>query len=267
MVFATAGASGIGIKQGKVVCSHDDSTAHVADATEQLHDVGCRLCIEVTRGFIGKNNVGGVKDGASDDDALLLAAREFVGHLVALGVHAHLEEHLADALLAGSTFTPPCSAEHKVEVIVYVTVNKQLEVLKYNADTLAESRNLTGSLFMKMILSRRGTTRVLLFLCLFMSTNPAKADIVRGRVIDADSKEIVPLATLKFEQRYDNGTATYFLAADSIGNFLFFADGKGTLQASMLGYYPKSKMVFAYSDSRKDTIDVGAIELSWRPSG
>ena len=112
---------------------------------------------------------------------------------------------------------------------------------------------------------RRGAIRVLPLLCLLVSANDIQADIVRGRVIDTDSKESVPLATLKFEQRFDNGTATYFLTADSIGNFLFFADGKGTLQASMLGYYPKSKMVFAYSDSRKDTIDVGAIELKMSP--
>lgn len=118
---------------------------------------------------------------------------------------------------------------------------------------------------MKMILSRRGAIRVLLLLCLIVSTNKTHADIIRGRVIDADTKEPVPEAALAFEQRYDICTSIYNLTADSIGNFLFFADGNGTLKASMLGYYPKSKMVFAFSDTRKDTTDIGAIELKMSP--
>ncbi|MBR3022450.1 MAG: TonB-dependent receptor [Bacteroidaceae bacterium] len=118
---------------------------------------------------------------------------------------------------------------------------------------------------MKKILSRRGAIRVLLLLCLIVSTNKTHADIIRGRVIDADTKEPVPEAALAFEQRYDICTSIYNLTADSIGNFLFFADGNGTLKASMLGYYPKSKMVFAFSDTRKDTTDIGAIELKMSP--
>ena len=61
------------------------------------------------------------------------------------------------------------------------------------------------------------------------------------------------------------GSSTAWGKADSLGVFYLHADGKCTIEASMLGYYSKSKTVLAFSDSRKDTLDIGDIELKMSP--
>ena len=53
--------------------------------------------------------------------------------------------------------------------------------------------------------------------------------------------------------------------ADSVGCFSLHASGRGTIEASMLGYYAKTKPVLAFSDSSKDTLDIGDIELKMSP--
>ncbi|MBQ9636438.1 MAG: outer membrane beta-barrel protein [Prevotella sp.] len=103
---------------------------------------------------------------------------------------------------------------------------------------------------------------MILLLALVVGTLNASADIVKGRVVDAETKEPLAEAQVKFVQKVgDYGTSTYGLRADSVGIFTFFADGRGTIEVSMLGYYSKSKPVLAFSDSRKDTLDIGTIEL------
>jgi len=93
-----------------------------------------------------------------------------------------------------------------------------------------------------------------------------QADIVKGRVVDAETKEPLPEASVKLTQRYgDYGTMINSLKADSLGCFSVFASGRGSIEVSMLGYYSKSKPVLAFSDSRKDTLDIGTIELKMSP--
>ena len=93
----------------------------------------------------------------------------------------------------------------------------------------------------------------------------AYADIVKGRVVDAETKEPLPDASVTLTQKYDMGSSTAWGKADSLGVFYLHADGKCTIEASMLGYYSKSKTVLAFSDSRKDTLDIGDIELKMSP--
>ena len=93
-----------------------------------------------------------------------------------------------------------------------------------------------------------------------------QADIVKGRVVDAETKEPLPEASVKLTQRYgDYGTMISSLKADSLGCFSVFASGRGSIEVSMLGYYSKSRPVLAFSDSRKDTLDIGTIELKMSP--
>ena len=97
---------------------------------------------------------------------------------------------------------------------------------------------------------------------LIFSTLIAHADIIRGRVIDTDTRETLPGATVQYmkqinETSYSGST----VIADSLGRFSFYTDGRVELTVSMLGYYNKKKNVMALSDSRKDTLDIGAIEL------
>lgn len=101
------------------------------------------------------------------------------------------------------------------------------------------------------------TTILLVFSVLF-----AYADIISGRVIDTDTKETLPGATVQYmkqisETSYSGNT----VIADSLGRFSFYTDGRVELTVSMLGYYSKKKNVMSLSDSRKDTLDIGAIEL------
>ena len=90
----------------------------------------------------------------------------------------------------------------------------------------------------------------------------AQADIISGRVIDADTRETLPGATVKYMQQI--GETSYSgstVIADSLGRFSFHSNGRVELTVSMLGYYYKKKNVMALSDSRRDTLDIGAIEL------
>ena len=91
------------------------------------------------------------------------------------------------------------------------------------------------------------------------------ADILKGRVVDAETKEPVPEASVELEQRMDyNGhMAIWHMSgnADSLGYFTFALGGRGTLTASMLGYYPKTKVVMGFSNDTKDTLDIGDIAL------
>ena len=107
---------------------------------------------------------------------------------------------------------------------------------------------------------------ITIILALILGTITVQADIVKGRVVDAETKEPLPEASVKLTQRYgDYGTMIDNLKADSLGCFSIFASGRGSIEVSMLGYYSKSKPVLAFSDSRKDTLDIGTIELKMSP--
>jgi len=114
---------------------------------------------------------------------------------------------------------------------------------------------------------RCGSLRILLLLCLIVSKQTAvQADIVKGCVVDAETKEPLPEAQVKLTQRHgDYGTTISSLKTDSLGRFSLFCQGRGSIEVSMLGYYTKSKPVLAFSDSRKDTLDIGTIELKMSP--
>lgn len=100
---------------------------------------------------------------------------------------------------------------------------------------------------------------------LLLTVLPLRADILKGRIVDAETKEPLPEASLKLAQTIDyNGrTATMVMhsTADSLGCFRLNLRGRGMLEASMLGYYSKTKTVLGFSEDRKDTLDVGDIEL------
>ena len=97
---------------------------------------------------------------------------------------------------------------------------------------------------------------------LISSVLSVHADIISGRIIDTDTRETLPGATVQYMQQI--GETSYSgstVIADSLGRFTFYTNGRVELTVSMLGYYNKKKNVMALSDSRKDTLDIGAIEL------
>ena len=90
------------------------------------------------------------------------------------------------------------------------------------------------------------------------------ADIVRGRIIDAETGEGVPFAALEwlpFEGDVDVAGGMNKHLADSLGRFQFYAPGNGFLIVSMLGYENAGKDVSVFSESRRDTVMVGDIRL------
>ena len=107
---------------------------------------------------------------------------------------------------------------------------------------------------------------LLTLLAMLVASSAVFADIVKGRVVDSDTKEPLPEAIVKLTQKFgDNGYMMINGKADSLGVFLMHADGKCTIEVSMLGYYSKKKTVLVFSDSRKDTLDIGTIELKMSP--
>lgn len=108
-------------------------------------------------------------------------------------------------------------------------------------------------------------TLLLVLAALIDGSLTARADIVRGRVVDAETKEPLPEASIELMQQtdYNGHMATWVMRshADSLGCFHLRLQGRGMLSASMLGYYSKQKVVLGFSDSTKDTIDVGDIAL------
>ena len=91
------------------------------------------------------------------------------------------------------------------------------------------------------------------------------ADIIKGRIVDAETKEPLSDASVTLTQKYDYGASTMWGKADSLGVFYLYADGKCTIEASTLGYYSKTRTVLVLSDSRKDTLDIGDIEMKMSP--
>ena len=93
----------------------------------------------------------------------------------------------------------------------------------------------------------------LTFIILCTVTTTADADIIRGRVVDSETKEPLPDASVTLTQKYDFASSTSWGKADSLGVFYMYADGKCTIEASMLGYYSKSKtvLVMRFSQDKK----------------
>lgn len=119
----------------------------------------------------------------------------------------------------------------------------------------------------KLIMKKKTIiTQALALIALFIYTVSANADVLRGRVVDANTKEPLIEASIKLTQNIsDNGYQMSSTRTDSLGVFFINARQRGTIEASMLGYYTKKKNIMAFSEGTKDTIDVGTIELKMSP--
>ena len=128
--FAADDASGVLAGQGEVVRGHDDGGAGPADLVEEVDQPAGGVGVEVAGGLVGQDDLGGVEQGAGDDDALLLAAGELVGHLVALGGHTHLAQDVVYLGADGFLVAPAGGAEDELEVVVHGAVDEQAEVIR-----------------------------------------------------------------------------------------------------------------------------------------
>ncbi len=65
-----------------------------------------------------------------------------MGHLVALGGHADLPEHLFDAGVFGIAVCPSGCVEHEFQIVVDVTVGQKLEILEHYTYLAPQKRYL-----------------------------------------------------------------------------------------------------------------------------
>ena len=104
----------------------------------------------------------------------------------------------------------------------------------------------------------------LLIIC-FAVVSPIRGEIIRGRFIDAESREVLQGVDLLCTGAYKyNGTDRRYsthIATDSLGRFLFFSNTSGKITAKLIGYYPKDLNYIAISDNNRDTVDLGDIQL------
>ena len=78
---------------------------------------------------------------------------------------------------------------------------------------------------------------LLTLVAVFAVIPSAYADIIRGCVVDSETKEPLPEASVKMTQKFgENGSMTMMVMADSLGVFHVRAEGKCSIEVSMLGY-------------------------------
>lgn len=109
--------------------------------------------------------------------------------------------------------------------------------------------------------------RLFFFLLLALSVQ-ARADVVRGVVIDAATGDPLPGAMVSLSMTVDYGfatsTATYNHDADSLGHYSFSLDddGRCTVVAMMIGYKNSARIsVYAYGKTSNDTITMDTLRL------
>lgn len=108
--------------------------------------------------------------------------------------------------------------------------------------------------------NRKGLFLLCLLLLLSLS---AHADVVKGRIVDAQSQQPLPEATVQITVKMDICTTISTVHLDSLGRFSVEESGdRCLLEASLIGYHPAQRSFMA--GEAKDTLDLGDIKL--RPS-
>ena len=102
--------------------------------------------------------------------------------------------------------------------------------------------------------------RIFLSLLLLLGCLSAAADVVTGRIVDAQTGEALPDAEVTILNIHENATGFYQLHCDSTGRFACNVAGNNCrLEASCVGYHPR-KVGFAAMEGT-DTLDLGDIAL------
>src|SRR5712671_7877537 len=94
-------AGGEAFGEGSLVGDHDDGHAEgVLDFAEEEEDLLAGGGVEIAGGLVGEEDGGLIYEGAGQCAALLLAAGEFAGSMVAAGAEADTVEGLRYAMAA-----------------------------------------------------------------------------------------------------------------------------------------------------------------------
>jgi len=117
------------------VRDHDDRlSVGLGREAEQLEDVGAGFRVEVARRLIGEDDRGLRDERARDRDALLLAAGELGGPVLAATLDPGARQQLGEPLLLGP-LAGDCEREE--DVFACAEHGQEIEELKHEADVLA----------------------------------------------------------------------------------------------------------------------------------
>ena len=99
-----------------IVRRHNHSTATLGNTFKYLHNAVCRAQVEITRWLVGKDKARPIYQRTRNGQALLLASREFKGHLIALMRQTHEVKHIVDTAANLLLALSPRGAHNIVEV-------------------------------------------------------------------------------------------------------------------------------------------------------
>ena len=125
----------------EVVRGHDDRRARPVDPVEQADDLETDARVEVPGGLVGEEDRRLVDDGASDRDALLLAAGELVREPLLLALEPDDPQRLGDGL-ADDRAGLADDLQREGDVLEDGLVGQQPEVLEHRADLATQLRHL-----------------------------------------------------------------------------------------------------------------------------
>lgn len=109
----------------------------------------------------------------------------------------------------------------------------------------------------------RNHSLIALLATLLIAWVGASADVLRGRIVDSESKQPIEGASVYIISRNGNTTHSNGHSTDSLGTFVGYANYlETTLEIQALGYYDKKVRRACFEGN--DTIDIGDIAL--RPS-
>ncbi|BDZ64965.1 hypothetical protein GCM10025877_19030 [Agromyces mangrovi Wang et al. 2018] len=127
---------------GQVVVVGDDDEGDAAlalQAEEDVLDLGAGRGVEVAGGLVGEDHIGVVDEGARDDDALLLAAREVGGLVLRLVGEPERLEHRQAA--AGALARRQAGDEQRQgDVLEHGLLRGQEELLEHESEALVAQR-------------------------------------------------------------------------------------------------------------------------------
>lgn len=100
----------------------------------------------------------------------------------------------------------------------------------------------------------------LLVILLSLLSISANADVVKGRVVDSQTKDPLEGANLSIISYVGNAQMGMGTATDSEGRFTFICEAMKTeMTISFIGYYEKTRRIVCTEG--RDTLDIGDIEL------
>lgn len=102
--------------------------------------------------------------------------------------------------------------------------------------------------------------RIISAILLFLFSISANADVVKGRVIDSQTKDPLEGASLKIVSHVGNAQMEMGTTTNSDGYFTFICEAMKTeMTISFIGYYEKTRRIVCTEG--RDTLDIGDVEL------